>query len=213
MQVVLLILGCFSFCWLPYFIVACIQIFSLIDHSSPVLYKCAFSLAMANSGMNPIIYAWKNKNFRLAFGLLLRCKNPDIAYRNDCHFPSNRQRRGGDDAPNATATKRNGRCGNKPIATITSGSASSSASSDRESHCSSHEDHGEQDAVSADSHSVVVMDQIIVPVRGQGMLTREMVEGRRYEEIVPECRRHCPTSGGDSMESSGTEITDDSSDR
>lgn len=32
---------------------------------------------MANSGMNPIIYAWKNRNFRRAFGHLLRCKAPD----------------------------------------------------------------------------------------------------------------------------------------
>lgn len=83
-QVVLLILGGFSICWLPYFIVACVQIFSLIDYNSPILYKSAFSLAMANSGMNPLIYAWKNKNFRRAFALLLRCKNPDTAYRDDC---------------------------------------------------------------------------------------------------------------------------------
>lgn len=60
---------------------ACIQIFSLFEYNSPHLYKGAFSLAMANSGMNPLIYAWKNKNFRRAFALLLRCKNPDIAYR------------------------------------------------------------------------------------------------------------------------------------
>lgn len=32
---------------------------------------------MANSGMNPIIYAWKNRNFRRAFSQLLRCNPPD----------------------------------------------------------------------------------------------------------------------------------------
>lgn len=32
---------------------------------------------MANSGMNPIIYAWKNRTFRRAFSHLLRCKAPD----------------------------------------------------------------------------------------------------------------------------------------
>lgn len=32
---------------------------------------------MANSGMNPIIYAWKNTNFRRAFSRLLKCKGPD----------------------------------------------------------------------------------------------------------------------------------------
>lgn len=72
-----MILGCFSLCWLPYFIVACAQIFKFLENSSPTIYKAAFSLAMANSGMNPIIYAWKNTNFRRAFGRLLKCKAPD----------------------------------------------------------------------------------------------------------------------------------------
>ncbi|XP_055371500.1 uncharacterized protein LOC129605636 [Condylostylus longicornis] len=76
-QVVLFILGCFSFCWLPYFIIACVQIFKYVDKSTPMLYKAAFSLAMANSGMNPIIYAWKNTGFRRAFARLLRCQSPD----------------------------------------------------------------------------------------------------------------------------------------
>ncbi|GAB0095898.1 muscarinic acetylcholine Receptor, C-type [Sergentomyia squamirostris] len=76
-QVVLLILGCFSICWLPYFAIATSQIFRMLNQSSATLYKGAFSLAMANSGMNPLIYAWKNRNFRKAFSNLLRCKNPD----------------------------------------------------------------------------------------------------------------------------------------
>lgn len=32
---------------------------------------------MANSGVNPLIYAWKNSAFRRAFGKLLRCQKPD----------------------------------------------------------------------------------------------------------------------------------------
>uniref|UniRef100_A0A1B0GHV7 G-protein coupled receptors family 1 profile domain-containing protein n=1 Tax=Lutzomyia longipalpis TaxID=7200 RepID=A0A1B0GHV7_LUTLO len=82
-QVVLLILGCFSICWLPYFAIATSQIFRMLNHSSATLYKGAFSLAMANSGMNPLIYAWKNRNFRKAFGNLLRCKNPDAITPNE----------------------------------------------------------------------------------------------------------------------------------
>lgn len=62
---------------MPYFIIACAQIFKFLEHSSPTLYKGAFSLAMANSGMNPVIYAWKNSNFRGAFSRLLKCKGPD----------------------------------------------------------------------------------------------------------------------------------------
>lgn len=74
---VLLILGCFTICWLPYFIVACSQIYRLIENSSPVAYMAAFTLAMSNSAMNPLIYAWKNSNFRIAFINLLKCKSPD----------------------------------------------------------------------------------------------------------------------------------------
>jgi hypothetical protein len=37
----------------------------------------AFTLAMSNSAMNPLIYAWKNSNFRQAFTNLLKCKSPD----------------------------------------------------------------------------------------------------------------------------------------
>lgn len=70
-------MGCFTVCWLPYFVVACAQIFQFLEESSPTIYKAAFSLAMANSGMNPIIYSWKNSNFRQAFSCLLRCKSPN----------------------------------------------------------------------------------------------------------------------------------------
>lgn len=74
---VLLILGCFTICWLPYFIVACSQIYRLIENSSAVAYMAAFTLAMSNSAMNPLIYAWKNSAFRQAFINLLKCKSPD----------------------------------------------------------------------------------------------------------------------------------------
>lgn len=76
-QMVLLILGCFTICWLPYFIVACSQIYKITGNSSAVAYMAAFTLAMSNSAMNPVIYAWKNSNFRVAFINLLKCKSPD----------------------------------------------------------------------------------------------------------------------------------------
>lgn len=75
-----MIIGCFTCCWLPYFIVACVQMFSHRDTGSPTVYKATFSLAMANSGMNPMIYAWKNPALRRAFALLLRGRNPDHVY-------------------------------------------------------------------------------------------------------------------------------------
>ncbi|XP_046737436.1 histamine H2 receptor-like [Diprion similis] len=76
-QVVLLVLGCFSVCWLPYLIVACTRAYEWQNKASPTLYKATFSLAMANSGMNPIIYAWKNANFRKAFNRLLHFESPN----------------------------------------------------------------------------------------------------------------------------------------
>lgn len=75
-QVVLLILGCFSICWLPYFGVITYMRIGETTRSS-LLYEIAFTLAMANSGMNPLIYAWKNTNYRKAFWCLLCCKNPN----------------------------------------------------------------------------------------------------------------------------------------
>lgn len=70
-------MGCFTLCWLPYFVVILTQIFDLFEQNSPTLYKAVFSLAMANSMMNPVIYAWKNTNFRHAFTKLLTCRKPD----------------------------------------------------------------------------------------------------------------------------------------
>lgn len=69
-------MGCFSICWLPYFAVACAQIFDAYKTTS-IFYRCAFSLAMSNSVLNPIIYSWKNSNFRKAFVQLLQCKSPN----------------------------------------------------------------------------------------------------------------------------------------
>lgn len=76
-QVCVLVLGSFTLCWIPYFIVAMVQMFKIVENRSPSLYKICFTLAMSNSGINPLIYAWKNTAFRKAFGRLLRCKMPD----------------------------------------------------------------------------------------------------------------------------------------
>lgn len=69
-------MGCFSICWLTYFVVVCMELMS-VDNISLVVYKMAFSLAMFNSALNPVIYCWKNTTFRRAYWCLLRCKNPN----------------------------------------------------------------------------------------------------------------------------------------
>ncbi|XP_055841184.1 sphingosine 1-phosphate receptor 1 [Episyrphus balteatus] len=85
-------MGGFTLCWLPYFTVASLQIFVMFD-ACPILYRAALALVMANSGLNPIIYAWKNTNFRRSFCRLLQCKNPNGASNNDYsvweHSPRN----------------------------------------------------------------------------------------------------------------------------
>ncbi|XP_026281419.1 octopamine receptor 1 isoform X2 [Frankliniella occidentalis] len=76
-QVVLLVLGSFSICWMPFFTVLILQAFGCLRQSfSSTLYKSALALAMTNSWMNPLIYAWKNSEFLSAFSQLLHCKIP-----------------------------------------------------------------------------------------------------------------------------------------
>lgn len=62
---------------MPYLVVVSVHVFKFMEAGSARVYKAAFCLAMANSGVNPLIYAWKNAAFRKAFGRLLRCQRPD----------------------------------------------------------------------------------------------------------------------------------------
>lgn len=83
---------------------ACSQIFHFAANSSPIYYKAAFSLAMANSGMNPVIYAWKNRTFRRAFIHLLRCRTPDShALIDDENARQNMKRKSSSLAPSLSA--------------------------------------------------------------------------------------------------------------
>lgn len=66
-----LILGCFTVCWLPYFVLTLYS--KTTAYTSATLYEVFFNLAVANSSMNPLIYAWKNTNFRNAFIYLIKC--------------------------------------------------------------------------------------------------------------------------------------------
>lgn len=60
-------------------VVACAQTFPVMPLHNHVAYRLTSSLAMSNSGINPLIYAWKNAGFRAAFAKLLRCKRPDTS--------------------------------------------------------------------------------------------------------------------------------------
>ncbi|XP_071578024.1 histamine H2 receptor-like isoform X2 [Temnothorax nylanderi] len=92
-QVVLLILGCFSICWFPYFVVVCMQTtFDRRPNSMTLWYKSTFALAVANSAMNPFIYAWKNTNFRKAFQKILHFKSPNDNFNSSFKMYLEKQR-------------------------------------------------------------------------------------------------------------------------
>ncbi|KAK9503030.1 hypothetical protein O3M35_011683 [Rhynocoris fuscipes] len=76
-QVVLLVMGCFTTCWLPFLAVAVAQAFGYRDRISPNTYKAVLCLALSSSALNPIIYAWKNAEFKEAVKELTRCKNKE----------------------------------------------------------------------------------------------------------------------------------------
>lgn len=90
-----MILGCFSICWFPYFTLACLRSFELFRNDTTLAwYQWTFVLVVANSGMNPVIYAWKNANFRKAFQRILRFQSPNTKMNsNSTYFEKLRELR------------------------------------------------------------------------------------------------------------------------
>lgn len=88
---VLLVLGSFSICWMPFVVVACAQTLPVMPLDNHIAYRLTSSLAMSNSGINPLIYAWKNAGFRAAFAKLLRCKRPDTSEYRGSPAPERRK--------------------------------------------------------------------------------------------------------------------------
>lgn len=97
LQMTLMILGCFTICWFPFFVVTLYTRLTR-NHESSTLYEVFFNLAMINSSLNPLIYSWKNSNFRKAFLSLLKCHLPDLNHSNNYitnHVPSKRNSENG----------------------------------------------------------------------------------------------------------------------
>ncbi|XP_013075251.2 5-hydroxytryptamine receptor 4-like [Biomphalaria glabrata] len=68
-----IIMGCFSVCWFPFFIMNVID--PIISYSTPyVPAQIALWLGYINSLMNPLLYYYFNRNFYYAFRRLLSCK-------------------------------------------------------------------------------------------------------------------------------------------
>ncbi|OCT57337.1 5-hydroxytryptamine receptor 1A-like [Xenopus laevis] len=69
-----IIMGTFILCWLPFFIVALVLPFCETCHMPPLLFDVINWLGYSNSLLNPIIYAYFNKDFQSAFKKIIKCK-------------------------------------------------------------------------------------------------------------------------------------------
>eukprot|EP00079_Xenopus_tropicalis_P014161 XP_004910432.1 PREDICTED: 5-hydroxytryptamine receptor 1A [Xenopus tropicalis] len=69
-----IIMGTFIFCWLPFFIVALVLPFCETCHMPHLLFDVINWLGYSNSLLNPIIYAYFNKDFQSAFKKIIKCK-------------------------------------------------------------------------------------------------------------------------------------------
>ncbi|KAM3874083.1 5-hydroxytryptamine (serotonin) receptor 1A b [Diretmus argenteus] len=69
-----IIMGTFIFCWLPFFIVALVMPFCLESCYMPDWLADVINwLGYSNSLLNPIIYAYFNKDFQSAFKKIIKC--------------------------------------------------------------------------------------------------------------------------------------------
>ena len=75
------IMGAFTACWLPFFILALIKPLSQDSYIPQWLSSLFLWLGYANSLLNPIIYARFNRDFRTPFKHILQCHIRDINIR------------------------------------------------------------------------------------------------------------------------------------
>ncbi|XP_026569668.1 5-hydroxytryptamine receptor 1A [Pseudonaja textilis] len=70
-----IIMGTFILCWLPFFIVALVLPFCEVGCSMPAWLGAVINwLGYSNSLLNPVIYAYFNKDFQSAFQKIVGCK-------------------------------------------------------------------------------------------------------------------------------------------
>lgn len=82
-----IIMGGFTACWLPFFILAVIRPFVDEDVIPPVITSVFNWLGYFNSFLNPVIYARFNRDFRTPFKeiLCLRCKGINVRIRSESY--------------------------------------------------------------------------------------------------------------------------------
>ncbi|KAG3271428.1 dopamine receptor D3, transcript variant X1 [Ictidomys tridecemlineatus] len=72
-QMVVIVLGAFIICWLPFFLTHVLNTHCQACHVSPELYSATTWLGYMNSALNPVIYTTFNAEFRKAFLKILSC--------------------------------------------------------------------------------------------------------------------------------------------
>nr|XP_020735326.1 D(3) dopamine receptor isoform X2 [Odocoileus virginianus texanus] len=72
-QMLVIVLGTFIVCWLPFFLTHVLNTHCRACHVSPQLYSATTWLGYVNSALNPVIYTTFNMEFRKAFLKILSC--------------------------------------------------------------------------------------------------------------------------------------------
>ncbi|MBZ3875190.1 D(3) dopamine receptor [Sciurus carolinensis] len=72
-QMVVIVLGAFIVCWLPFFLTHVLNTHCRACHVPPELYSATTWLGYMNSALNPVIYTTFNVEFRKAFLKILSC--------------------------------------------------------------------------------------------------------------------------------------------
>ncbi|XP_055965386.1 D(3) dopamine receptor [Sorex fumeus] len=72
-QMLVIVLGTFIVCWLPFFLTHVLNTHCQACHVSPELYSATTWLGYVNSALNPVIYTTFNVEFRKAFLKILSC--------------------------------------------------------------------------------------------------------------------------------------------
>ncbi|XP_069125348.1 adenosine receptor A2b-like [Argopecten irradians] len=86
-HVMALVVASFTLAWLPFCIIQILQVFNFsVDKA--IAGNFAVFLGIANSTTNPVIYVWKNKEFRKTFREIICCKTPSQD-QNEMHYHTN----------------------------------------------------------------------------------------------------------------------------
>ena len=79
-RTLIIVMGCFIICWLPFFLVTILRGICTSCYFHPVLLQAVLWLGYFNSVCNPVIYTCFNKDFNAAFKRMLCSNHPIVVY-------------------------------------------------------------------------------------------------------------------------------------